>query len=55
VNAVLGALDSAGIRAADVGVVEEGAGVTVDGDPLAEPDSDPLWPAYQAARERFRE
>jgi len=37
VNAVLGALDSAGIRAADVGVVEEGAGVTVDGDPLAEP------------------
>jgi hydrogenase expression/formation protein HypE len=55
VDAVLGALDSAGIRAADVGSVETGAGVTVDGDPLAEPESDPLWPAYQAARERFHE
>jgi hydrogenase expression/formation protein HypE len=54
-DAVLGALDSAGIRAADVGVVAEGSGVTADGDPLAEPESDPLWPAYQAARERFEE
>ncbi|MFB6072195.1 MAG: AIR synthase family protein [Halobacterium sp.] len=53
VDAVLDALDGEGIPAADVGVVEEGAGVTVDSEELAEPASDPLWPAYQAARERY--
>lgn len=50
---VLAALHAGGIRAADVGVVEPGAGVTVDGDPLPEPESDPLWAAYQTGRERF--
>jgi hydrogenase expression/formation protein HypE len=54
-SAVLDALDSEGIPAADVGVVEDGSGVTVDGEALAEPHSDPLWPAYQRARERFWE
>lgn len=58
---VVDALGGEGIPAADVGVVAERGGfpgdepVTVDGDPLAEPESDPLWPAYQAARERFGE
>lgn len=53
VDGVLAALDEEGVPAADVGVVEAGAGVTVDGDPLPEPDADPLWPAYQTASERF--
>ncbi len=54
-DAVLAALDDEGIPAADAGGVEAGAGVTVDGEPLAEPDADPLWPAYQAAREQYGE
>jgi hydrogenase expression/formation protein HypE len=53
VTAVLDALDAEGIPAAEVGVVEAGSGVTVDGAELAEPNTDPLWPAYQRARERF--
>ncbi|MDL0120237.1 AIR synthase-related protein [Halobacterium salinarum] len=53
VDAVLGALGDEGIPAADVGVVEAGSGVTVDGDPLAEPAADPLWPAYRTARSRY--
>ncbi|MDH5020228.1 AIR synthase family protein [Halobacterium rubrum] len=55
VDAVLAALDDEGIPAAEVGTVEAGAGVTVDGEPLAEPDADPLWPAYQATREQYGE
>ncbi|NIB98572.1 AIR synthase-related protein [Halobacterium sp. R2-5] len=56
VDAVLAALDSEGVPAAEVGRVEEagGARVTADGDPLPEPESDPLWAAYQTGRERFR-
>jgi hydrogenase expression/formation protein HypE len=50
---VLAALHAEGIRAADVGVVEDGAGVTVDGEQLAEPASDPLWDAYQTGKARF--
>jgi hydrogenase expression/formation protein HypE len=50
---VLAALHAEGIRAADVGVAEDGAGVTVDGEPLAEPESDPLWDAYQTGKARF--
>jgi len=53
VEGVLAALADEDIPAADVGVVESGAGVTVDGDALPEPDLDPLWPAYQRAREQF--
>jgi hydrogenase expression/formation protein HypE len=59
VDAVLSALDEAGIPAAAVGDVAArrrlagDAVVTVDGEPLAEPESDPLWPAYETARERF--
>ena len=58
-DAVLGALDDEGVPAADVGVVTdrrsltEGARVTADGHPLPEPDTDPLWPTYQAARDQF--
>ncbi|WP_232687097.1 AIR synthase family protein [Halobacterium zhouii] len=61
VAGVLDALAGEGVRAADVGAVEERrdagsalAAVTVDGDPLPEPDSDPLWGAYETGLERFR-
>jgi hydrogenase expression/formation protein HypE len=58
-DSVLAALDDEGIPAGDVGVVAEhtpaGSRVTVDGDPLPEPESDPLWPTYKAAREQFGE
>lgn len=58
VDAVLAALDSEGIPAAEVGSVGErtpdGERVTVDGVPLPEPESDPLWGAYETGRERFR-
>jgi hydrogenase expression/formation protein HypE len=65
VEDVLAALDDEGIPAAEVGSVESrstsrsgsgsgpGSGVTVDGEPLPEPESDPLWPAYQRARDEF--
>jgi hydrogenase expression/formation protein HypE len=55
VEDVLDALDGEGIPAAEVGAVEAGSGVTVDGDALPEPAADPLWPAYQRARERYGE
>jgi len=55
VDAVLAALDDEDIPAAEVGAVEErdSERVTVDGAPLAEPESDPLWGAYENGRERF--
>jgi hydrogenase expression/formation protein HypE len=53
VDAVLDALTGEGIRAADVGVVEDGTGVELDGDPLPEPDADPLWAAYEAGVARW--
>ncbi|MXR22339.1 AIR synthase-related protein, partial [Halobacterium bonnevillei] len=59
VDDVVSALDDEGIPAADVGVVAERTStdslVTADGDPLPEPESDPLWTAYKAAREQFGE
>lgn len=45
-EAVLDALASVGCRAAQVGVVEEGTGVLVDGEPIVEPETDPFWAAY---------
>jgi len=53
VDDVLGALAAEGIRAADVGVVREGSGVTVDGCDLPEPTSDPFWDAYERGREKY--
>lgn len=47
-EAVLDALDDAGVPAADVGAVTKGSGVTIDGDATEEPDADPLWPAMAA-------
>ncbi|WP_336035014.1 AIR synthase family protein [Halobacterium yunchengense] len=58
-DAVVDALAAEGIPAADAGRVAErgalgdGVRVTADGEPLPEPDADPLWPAYKTARERF--
>lgn len=51
---VVEALEDEGIRAAIVGRVEEGAGVAVDGEELAVPESDPFWGAYERAAERYR-
>jgi len=53
VDDVLAALESEGIEAAEVGVVREGDGVTVDGEALSEPTSDPFWGAYEAGVERY--
>jgi hydrogenase expression/formation protein HypE len=51
-DAVLAALDAAGVRAAEVGTATAGGEVFLDGERLPEPDSDPFWPAYTALRER---
>jgi len=53
VDDVLCALDAEGIDAAEVGTVRAGSGVTVDGDPLAEPTSDPLWDAYERGKREY--
>lgn len=52
-DAVLAALDEAGVPAAEVGTVGAGRGVSLDGERLPEPGSDPLWPAYEAGVERW--
>ncbi len=52
--AVLEAFESAGIPAAVVGSVEDGAGLRVDGEETAVPETDPFWGAYRRAAERFR-
>lgn len=46
VQEVLDALSAVGCRAAEVGTVQEGSGVLVDGKPLPEPEADPFWAAY---------
>ncbi|MDR5655911.1 AIR synthase family protein [Halodesulfurarchaeum sp. HSR-GB] len=53
VESVRSALEEAGIRAGEIGTVESGGGVRVDGDPIPEPETDPFWPAYERARERY--
>ena len=45
-GAVLGALDDAGIPAADVGAVREGEGVFVDGERVEHPEVDPSWEVF---------
>ncbi|MFB6081251.1 MAG: AIR synthase family protein [Halanaeroarchaeum sp.] len=53
VEALLDALDAEGIRAAPVGEVTDGSGVTMDGTRIDAPERDPFWPAYERAREAF--
>lgn len=53
VEQVLAALGDEGIPAAEVGDVEDDTGVVLDGVPLPEPESDPLWGAYEAGVERW--
>ena len=50
---VLAALADEGIAVADIGVVEDGSGVRLDGRKFPEPTSDPLWSAYEAGVERW--
>mgnify|MGYP002276666365 CR=1 FL=1 len=52
VDAVLEAFAAADVRAARVGTVREGTGVTVDGAPLSEPTTDPFWAAYTRLADR---
>ncbi|WP_255168890.1 AIR synthase family protein [Natrononativus amylolyticus] len=51
VDDVVGALEARGTVAADVGRVEAGEGVFVDGERLAHPDVDPSWEAYATLAE----
>ena len=44
---VLAALDSEGIPAAEVGTVEEGAGVAVDSEDIEHPEVDPFWGTFE--------
>ncbi|WP_435098605.1 AIR synthase family protein [Halarchaeum sp. P4] len=53
VEDVLDALAAEGIRAAEVGEVREGSGVTMDGRDLSKPTSDPLWNAYEHGKEAY--
>lgn len=51
-DAVVAALENRGTRAAVIGEVVEGAGVTVDGEPVTDPGADPSWDAYERLRRR---
>lgn len=53
VDDVLDALAAEGIRAAAIGEVRDGGGVTMDGEALREPTSDPLWDAYERGKELY--
>lgn len=53
VDAVLSALADGDIPAGEAGVVEAGRGVSLDGDELPEPGSDPFWDAYETGVERW--
>lgn len=53
VEQVLDALADEGIPAAEAGVVEDGTGVVLDDAPVPEPDSDPLWNAFETGVERW--
>lgn len=46
-SAVVERLRSEGIPAAVVGTVEEGSGVSIDGEDIPVPETDPFWPAYE--------
>jgi len=47
VDSVLAALESEGILAADAGVVIEGSGLVVDGEPTDHPGVDPFWGTFE--------
>lgn len=53
VDAVLSALADEDIPAGEAGVVEAGRGVSLDGEELPEPESDPFWDAYESGVERW--
>jgi hydrogenase expression/formation protein HypE len=50
---VLASLAEAGIPAADVGRVVEQEKITVDGDTMVVPETDPFWPTYERARAEY--
>ncbi|GAB3020327.1 AIR synthase family protein [Natronobiforma cellulositropha] len=52
VDAVREALSSRGTLVAEVGRVDAGSGVVVDGEPLSHPETDPAWDAYADLLER---
>jgi len=47
VDDVLAALEAEGIPAADAGVVTEGSGLVVDGEPTDHPGVDPFWGTFE--------
>jgi len=51
-DAVVSALEARGTRAAVLGEVVKGAGVTVDDEPVSDPGADPSWAAYERLRRR---
>lgn len=53
-NPVLEALQENGIPAAVVGDVEAGEGVSVDGEPIVVPDTDPFWGAYEWGKATYQ-
>lgn len=54
-EAVLSALESEGIPAAVVGEVSEGEGVHFDGEPVARPERDPFWAAFEEGMAQLEE
>ena len=52
---VLAALDREGVPAADVGEVNEGEGVYVDGERVEPPERDPFWAAFERGMARLEE
>lgn len=52
VEDVLGALDSEDIVAAEIGTVEEGEGVFLDGERVTHPEVDPSWEVFEEYAEK---
>lgn len=51
---VLGALEGNDISAAVVGEVQAGEGVSVDGEPIEVPETDPFWSSYERGISTYR-
>lgn len=51
---VLSALEDEGIPAADAGRVVDGAGLTVDDEPVEHPGKDPYWAAFEEYMEKLQ-
>ncbi len=52
-SVVLDAFAEADVPAADVGEVTASGSITVDGDTIAPPETDPFWPTYTRLREQY--